>query len=170
MPEESDRSPMNLDTLKVEIETYIEAQSFAVFYGYSRVLDSLPIVYWDCERHPDYKLFIQAAKATGTKVIVFHQRELSSEQMDDAFDQLETSDMPREEYRTIERRLKELRAYEGFTCALELSFDYEGRVFLFDLRTEWYEELSDLMADLQTLETEKEEEDDNPMGGYFSKN
>src|SRR5690242_17875129 len=170
MPEKPDRSPMNLDTLKVEIENYIEGESFAVFYGYSRVLDSLPIVYWDCERHPDYKLFIKAAKATGTKVIVFHQRELSSEQLDDAFDQLETSDMPRGEYRTIERRRKELRAYEGFTCALELSFDYEGRVFLVDLRTEWYEELSDLMADLQTLETETEEEDENPMGGYFSKN
>ena len=161
---------MNLDTLKTEIETFLETEGFAVFYGYSRGLDSLPIVYWDCERYPDYKLFVKAAKAAGTKVLVFHQRELSPEQIDDAIDQLEASDMPREEHRNIERRLNDLRVYEGFTCALELSFDYQGRVFLFDLRTEWYDELSELMSDLQAIESESEDEEDNPMGGYFSKN
>jgi len=37
-----------------------------------------------------------------------------------------------------------LRAYEGFTCALELSFDLQARVYLFNLRAEWYEEYLDL--------------------------
>ena len=157
---------MNLDTLKTEIETLLQDEGFAVFYGYSRVLESLPIVYWDCERYPDYKQFVRAAKAAGAKLIVFHQRELTPDQIDDALEQLESAEMPREDQRTLERRLNELRAYEGFTCALELSFDYEGRVFLFDLRTEWYEELSDILSELQVLEPD----DDDTMGGYFSKN
>jgi len=162
---------MDLDTLKTEIETFLDAQGFAVFYGYSRILDTLPVVFWDCERHPDYKQFLKAARSAGVTIIVFHQRELSSEQIDDAIDQLEASDMPREESRPLERRLKELRAYEGFTCALELSFDHQGRVFLFDLRTSWYDELSDILSELHMLDDESEEdEEDNPMGGYFSKN
>jgi hypothetical protein len=161
---------MNLDTLKTEIEGFLEAEGFAVFHGYSRVLETVPMVYWDCEHHPDYKEFVKAAKAAGAKVMVFHQRDFSIDQIDEALDQLETFDMPRDEHRTYERRLNELRTYEGFTCALELSFDHEGRVFLFDLRTEWYEDLSDILGELHMLEPDSEDEDDETMGGYFSKN
>jgi hypothetical protein len=49
-----------------------------------------------------------------------------------------------------------------------LSFDHEGRVFLFDLRTEWYDELTDILDEIQVLTAEAE--DDTSMGGYFSKN
>jgi hypothetical protein len=66
--------------------------------------------------------------------------------------------------------LNELRSYAGFTCALELSFDHEGRVYMFDLRTEWYEELSDMLEDLHVMDTGSDDEDDDTMGGYFSKN
>jgi hypothetical protein len=161
---------MNLDTLKTEIEGFLETEGFAVFHGYSRALESMPIVYWDCDRHPDYKEFVKAAKVSGATLIVFHQRDFCADQIDDAIEQLETLDIPRDEYRTLERRLNELRAYEGFTCALELSFDHQGRVFLFDLRTEWYDELSDILGELHVLEPESEDEDDDTMGGYFSKN
>jgi hypothetical protein len=161
---------MNLDTLKTEIEAYLEEEGFAVFYGYSRVLDTMPIVYWDTERYPDYRMFLKAAKAAGGKVLVFHQREFSSSQVDDAVEQLEAAELTREEYRTVERRLNELRIYDGFTCALELSFDHQGRVFLFDLRTDWYNDLSEILGDLDLMDTDSEDEDNNPMGGYFSKN
>ena len=160
---------MNLDTLKTEIEAFLEAQGFAVFHGYSRMLDTLPIVYWDCDRHPDYKEFVKSAKAAGARVMVLHQRELVAEQINDALEELESLEMPRNEHRGFERRLKDLRKYEGLTCALELSFDHEGRVFLFDLSTEWYEELSEILGELQLLAPEEDEEDDS-MGGYFSKN
>ena len=53
----------NLDVLKPEIELYLEEMGLAVFYGYSRSLDSVPVVYWDCEQYPDYRLFVQSARA-----------------------------------------------------------------------------------------------------------
>ena len=162
----------NLDTLKGEIETYLEEQGFAVFRGFPRMLDTLPLVYWDCERYPDYKAFLDTAKAAAVRLIVYHQHEFSVEQIDNALDRLEEVEMPREEYRVMERRLKELRVYDGFTCALELSFDLQGRIYVFDLRTEWYDELSDLLDDLHMLGAgpDDEEDDDTPMSGYFSKN
>jgi hypothetical protein len=162
---------MNLETLRTEIQDFLESEGLAIFYGHSRALDSLPIVYWDCHRYPNYKDFVKAAKAAGVKLMVFHQRELSADQIDEGIEQLETLDVPREEHRALERRLNELRSYEGFTCALELSFDHGGRIYMFDLRTEWYEELSEILGDLHMLGGESDsDEDDETMGGYFSKN
>jgi len=35
---------------------------------------------------------------------------------------------------------------KGSVCAIELSFDHEGRVFLFDLRTEWFDDFSEMLT------------------------
>ena len=158
----------NLDTLKTEIEHYVEESGLAVFYGYSRALESTSAVYWDCDQYPDYKRFVQAARTAGARVLVFHQRTFMPEQVDDALEELTTCTLAREEYREFEQRLTKLRAYDGFVCAIELSFDHEGRVFLFDLRTDWYDELTEILDEIQVLTADTD--DDPTMGGYFSKN
>ena len=140
-----------------------------MFYGHARSLDSIPTVHWDCHEHPDFREFIQAARAAGVKLVIFSQREFASEQIDDALEQLSECDLPREDFRDFEQRLKTMRAYDGFVCEIELSFDYEGRMFLFDLRTDWYQELTDVMEEIEVL-TAVEDNDDTSMGGYFSKN
>jgi hypothetical protein len=162
----------NLDTLKGEIEQYLEEQGFAIFRGFPRVLDSLPLVYWDCDRYPGYKAFLETAKAAGVRLMVYHQHEFSSDQIDSALERLEACELPRDEFRATERRLKEMRMYDGFTCELELSFDYQGRIYVFDLHTEWYDELSDMLDDIHMLGDGPEDDDqnDHPMSGYFSKN
>jgi len=158
----------NLDTLKTEIERYLEESGMAVFYGCSRGHESAPAVYWDCDQYPDYKLFVKAAQTAGAKLIVFHQHSFAFEQVEDALDELEDCGIPQEEYREFKRRLDDVRLYDGFVCSIELSFDCEGRIFLFDLRTEWYEELTDLLDEIHILSADAD--DDMPMSGYFSKN
>ena len=161
----------NLDTLKAEIERYLEEQGFAIFRGFPRMLDSLPLVYWDCDNYPDYKAFLDTAKAADVHLVVYHQHEFSVEQVDSALERLEEIELPRDDHRVMERRLKEMRVYDGFTCALELSFDHQGRIYVFDLRTEWYDELTDILDDIHMLTSEPDQEDDDtPMSGYFSKN
>src|ERR1700674_5483031 len=102
----------NLDILKPEIELYLEEAGLAVFYGYSRPLESLPAVYWDCEQYPDYRLFVQSARAAGAKIIVFHQREFFSEQVDEALERLQACELPPQESRQFEERLSDMRAHE----------------------------------------------------------
>ncbi|HLJ14832.1 MAG TPA: hypothetical protein VKV15_10080 [Bryobacteraceae bacterium] len=160
----------NLDTLRAEIQEYLEVHQFIVFHGHSRLMDSLPVVYWDLDHYPDYRLFLKAAEATGSRLIVFHQREFSTDLIDNSLEQLHEVELAPAERRTLERRLKGLRVYEGFTCTLELSFDYQNRVYVFDLRTEWYNELNDILDEIDALLPEEEEDDEGPMGGYFSKN
>jgi len=160
----------NLDTLKDEVEKYLVEQGFNVFHGQSRLLDSLPIIYWDCDRYPDFRKFLTVARSAEAALVVFHQREFTRDNIDDAIDRLEAAGMAPEESRALERRLKALRKYEGFTCALELSFDYQGRIYVFDLCTEWYDELSDILEEIDMFSLDDEEDDDGPMGGYFSQN
>ena len=161
----------NLDALRAEIASHLEHEAFNVFYGYSRLLDSLPLVFWDTEKHPGFKEFASAAKAAEVKLIVFHQREFSLSHVEDALDRLETLDLPREEHRSLQRRLKDLLVYEGFTCSLELSFDYAGRIYVFDVHTEWYDELTDILDELEFFQPDDEDDDDDtPIGGYYSKN
>lgn len=159
----------NLDQLRSEIEEYLNAHDFVVFHGYSRLLDTIPIIHWDCASRPDYRLFLHTAKQIGAKMIVYHQREFTPDHIDDALARLDDAALPRDQQRMVERRLRDMRVYEGFTCALELSYDFQGRLFLFDLRTEWYEELSDILDELDAATTGPED-DSGPLGGYFSKN
>jgi hypothetical protein len=160
---------LNLDELKNEALAYMEAEGFVVFHGYSRLADADSFVAWDTDRLPEYRSFLSAAKMAGVKMIVYHFREFSATHLEDAQERLEDSELAVEERRDIERRLRGLRAFEGFTCALELSFDYQGRVYLFNLRAEWYDDYLDLVEELDAALPD-EDEDDDEMGGYYSRN
>lgn len=160
---------LNLDELKTEVLQNLEKQGFVVFHGYSRLADTDSFVAWDTERQPSYQKFLDAAKKAGVALIVYHHREFTQAHVDEAAERLEACDFSVEEQRAMERRLRELRAYEGFTCALELSFDLNGRVYLFNLRAEWYEDYLDLLEEMDAAMAD-EEDDDEPMGGYYSRN
>jgi hypothetical protein len=161
----------NLDVLKTEIREHLEGRDVAVFHGYSRSMDNVSMVFWDTQRYPDYKQFLDTAEAAGARLLVLHAREFSAILVDNALEQLEEGDFGPDDRRAIERRLRELRAYDGFTCAIELSFDQNGRVYMFELRTEWYDEFSDLLDEIDSAMPQPEDEsDEGPIGGYFSKN
>ncbi|MBL8211349.1 MAG: hypothetical protein JNK87_11585 [Bryobacterales bacterium] len=164
----------NLDTLKREIPEHLHGKGLAVFRGFVNELHEQKLVFWDVEREGDYRLFVQCALDAGVKLVIFNHRDFERPMVEEALERLEECDMPREEQRAIERRLKELRAFDGFTCAVELVFERENRFYVFDLRTEWYEELLDLLDTIDGAapidDLGEEEEDDESMGGYFSRN
>lgn len=160
---------LNLESLRTEIESYLETRGFVVFHSHPRTADASAPVYWDTERHPDYKMFLAAAETAGAKLITIHAREFSEDILDDSLDHAASAKLPREERRAIELRLKEMRGYLGFTCQIELSFDLAPRVYIFDLRTEWFDDLNDLLDRVD--EAQHNSGGDTPMGGgYFSKN
>jgi hypothetical protein len=160
---------LDLETLRAEIQTYLEASDIPVFFGYHRTVDPMAQIAWDVETHPDFREFIAAGRKAGAKLMVFTHLAFSLDQIDEALEQLEASDLTREEKRNFEARLKQLQAYEGFTCLVELSFTLQSEVYVFELRTEWYNSLNDILAELD-IATEEDPEDNDPLGGYFSKN
>lgn len=161
----------NLDTLHREIEQHLESQGIAVFRSYPRAeLDSslTGAIYWDSEHHPDYRQFVEAAAAAGVRMITIYAREFTSDIVEGALAQLADADLERDERRALDARLNEMRAYEGFTCQVELSFDHAQRTYLFDVRTDWFDELNELVERIG--EFYEDEEDENPLSGYYSNN
>jgi len=51
-----------------------------------------------------------------------------------------------------------------------LSFTLEGKTYVFEKHTEWYESLTDILADLEAAEEQQQEEAEDGFDGYFSQN
>jgi hypothetical protein len=163
---------LNLDTLKREILDYLESNEFAVFHGSPGGLEGLPMVLWDTEHHPDYQMFLEVARKSGIKLIVFATREFDADDLDELGTQLEDCDLTREERRDYESRLRDLRIFAGVTCSLELAFDYNSRLYVFEIQPDWYEDYLGIEDEIMSrfVEDDEMDEDDRSLGGYFSKN
>jgi hypothetical protein len=161
----------DLDTLKTEIEQSLGKHGFAVFRGQYRGGEGIGEIYWDSARYPQPQDFLEAAAKLDVKVIVFHDRTLTADMLSEALEKLEAAQLPREEYREIERGIAKLKGFEDFTCSLQLSFDFDHNTYLFEARTKWYEEFLILLDDLDdTIDAGGEDDEPGPMGGYFSHN
>lgn len=159
----------NLDSLTEEIQTYLETEHFIVFRSLSRAAEEHVLVYWDTDRHPEFKAFLDCALQLGVRLIHFHTREFSTAHREEALEHLDDAELPRDEKRDLQRRIEELAIYEGFTCAIELSFDFEGRVYIFEMQTEWYEEWHDILDELEGAASD-DADDAAGYGGYYSNN
>ena len=165
---------LELETVRQEMLAYLEQKDFAVFRGYSRMAEDMLFVYWDTSQRPDFREFVDTAHKAGVKLVVFHHRALTLDQIDDALERLEQTKLSREDKRSLEIRLRELQRYEGFTAVVELTFDSEGNTYVFEVRTEWHDALTDILAEIDAHldfeEEDEDEEDEGPISGYYSKN
>lgn len=161
-----------LDKLREQIHSYLREEGFIVFQGYSRLMETGPMIQWDSHHYPDFRLFLECAKALGAKLIVFHHRELDSDFIDEALADLEVADLPDGESRRLGQRLAELRVWEGFTSFVELSFSHANQVYAFVLRADWYEEIVEIADEIDDYLSGDEPEGDSPdsIGGFFSRN
>ena len=162
---------LNLDILKNEIVEHLEAAGFAVFYSTPGGLEGLPMVLWDVEHQPDYRSFLEAARKGGSVMIILAARQFETSELDELLEQLESCDLPREEQREYERRLKDMYIFDGVTCALELAFDLNSRFYVFEMQTDWYDEFVNIEDEVVVRLTEEDDDpEDDSMGGFFSKN
>lgn len=162
---------LNLDTLKREILEYLETAGFAVFRSSPGGLEGLPMVLWDVEHHLDYQAFLDVAKKAGARLILFAVAEFESGDLDELTEQLEDCELTREERREYEGRIRELRIFEGVTCSLELAFDLNSRLYVYEVQPDWYEDFLNLEEEINSrFADESDTEPGDSLGGYFSKN
>jgi len=159
------RVKANLDNLRAEIESFLESRGIAVFHGVSSG-DEPPSVCWDTEAHADYRAFVAAAESAGVRLMALYANPFDEEVIDEALERLADSGLVGAERSAMERRLREMRRYDGATCQIELSFDHPPRIYVFDLRTDWFQELSDMLDEIDASRDQPEP----PGHGYFSKN
>ena len=162
---------LNLDTLKREILDYLEESGLAVFRGCPGGLEGQPMVLWDTERFPGYQSFLEVARKAEVKIVIFSAAEFASTDIDELAEQLEECELDRDERRDFESRLRDMRIYEGVTCSLELAFDLGGRLYVYEVQPDWYEEFLNLEDEITTRSCDDDDLDShNSLGGYFSKN
>lgn len=164
----------DLDTLKRELNESMKRSGFAVFWGTARADSAYEhAVYWDTAQHEDPEEYLRVAGALGVKAIVFHCRTFEESLLDEAFDKMEAASMPREESREYDRGLRRIKEFEGFTAALELSFEHGGRLYIYEVLAPWFREYLDIMDQIDdALENSMGPGggEPGPLGGYFSQN
>ena len=164
---------IDLDTLKQEILAFLDASSFAVFRSYPGGLEGMPLICWDCERFPDYRMFLEAAAKLHVQLILVATREFEQSEIDEEVEELDASEMPREERRTFDTRLVKYKKYTGQTCSLELAFDHNSRMYVYEVHPDWYDEfveLSEEIAESVELGDAGDDEEEGGMGGFYSNN
>jgi hypothetical protein len=161
----------NLEIAAREIEDYLRENRFIIFRGAARNMDDPRNVYWDVHQHPSAIDFLKTAEETGVRLVVLHTERFEESAIEELESALEGLGLPRNEQRSLEKRIKDLRAYIGKYVEIELSFAFDNQVYLFSVSSLWSEEYDELYEELMLTPPEfEDEEDDAPMGGFFSKN
>jgi hypothetical protein len=161
----------NLEKAAREIEDYLRDNRFIVFRGAARSMDDSRFVYWDIHQHPNPIDFLKTAEETGVRLVVLHTERFEESAIEELETALEALGLPRNEQRPLEKRIKDLNAFVGRMVELELSFAFDNQVYIFSISSTWSEEYDDLYEELMLTPPEfEDEEDDAPMGGFFSKN
>jgi hypothetical protein len=161
---------INLNTLKRDIEEYLERAGVAIFRGASGGMEGLDMILWDVEQYPDYQMFLDTARKAGAGMVIFATREFEAEDVEEAMEQLEECEIDRDERRELQSRLRELRAYEGVTCSLELAFDHQNRMYVYEIRPDWYDEFLGIEEEILAHLPAEEDISGDSLGGYFSRN
>jgi hypothetical protein len=164
---------LNLETLKSEILQYLESSDFAVFRSHAGGLEGLPVITWDTERCPDYRTFLDVARKSGEKLILFASREMAEEEIDEALEELVDTEFTRDERRELETRLANAQRHIGATCSLELAFGHNSHLYVYEARPDWYEDFLDACEEISSvmpLEDDSQGSGNDGLGGFYSNN
>lgn len=160
----------NLQILKDEILEALRREGMGVFHTEPDLWPADRSIWWDTDRRPEYREFITAAKTAGARMVLFFEQELGEEAIMDAEDALESAGVPPEEYREYSRRIAEMRGYSGFVSRIGIGFSLDGLLYFFELESEWFRELMDLIEELTMSDSPTNGADSDPLGGYYSNN
>jgi len=165
--------PTDLDKLKTQLPPELESRGFVVFHGLPRAGEESGVVMWDAIQRPEYCDFLDCAGKLGIKLIVFNTRALEKATIEDLQEEIESMDFSSTERRDLERRLRALKPYTGFTANLEMSFDFNGSTYVYEIRSEFMNEflaiLNEVDVDLYPGGDFDDDEPENPSG-FFSRN
>ena len=80
--------------------------------------------------------------------------------------------MPRDDRREYAKALGEFREHTGATCSIELAFQYETHFYLYEARSDWYDEFVSVNDEVMAFGAVDDDEvdSDGGLGGFYSKN
>lgn len=171
------KKPTNPQILRDDILTFLEKEGTPVFHVEPEMWPDNVDIWWDTKRYPDFKAFLSVAKASGAKIVLFFEQELTEEMIQATEDSLEVAGMEPEEFRKYSRQLAEYRNYIGFITRIGLGFQQDKFLYWYEAQSPWYVEYMEMVEDLTMMgfgggmPLDDEDDDADPRhGGYFSNN
>ena len=164
---------LNLDALKDNILEQLQAEGFVVFHGFCRSGESRPMAYWDTTRTPSFRPFWRRPVRPAPSWSSSTTWSSPSGMVDDAMDQLEEYDLPVEERRGFERRLREMQRLPGIHLRAGTLLRLRAAAPTFTscgpIGT-WTSCTSSTRSTATRPRAEDEDGEEDSMGGYFSRN
>ena len=128
-----------------EIVAAAKRQNLLVFPGY--VAEDLPSVWWQ-GNFDDWPDFLGIAKAEGARTLFVGRAILEQEDLQELAEWVEEKAGPGGS-NGDRARLKEFERYIGLTGEIRMGWIRDGVAYLFQERTEWYEDFLDLMEEVE---------------------
>ena len=82
---------------------------------------------------------------------MFASRELAEEEIDEILEELEDTEFTREERRELEARLGKAQRHVGETCSLELAFDHNAHLYVYEAQPDWYDDFLDACEEINSV-------------------
>ncbi len=166
------QTELDLDRLRSEMMDYMRDTGLPIFYGLGTPEED-DYVFWDTAAFPDWRQFVDVAKESGARLLLFSSQALTDTDLEQAIEKLGECDLNREDRGFFMRQFEQLRKHVGQTAWVRIAFEHSSRWLAYERTVAWHEEfrsaLDDLEAFLPVAEEEEEEEGDSGRG-FFSRN
>ena len=163
---------LDLDRLRSEMMDYMRDTGLPIFYAVGAPEED-DYIFWDTGAFPDWRQFVDVAKESGARLLVFCSQALTDGELEQAMEKLSECDLNREESGFYLKQFEALRRRIGQTAWVRIGFEHSGRWLAYELSVPWHDEfrsaVDDLEAFLPMAEEEEEEEGDSGRG-FFSRN
>jgi hypothetical protein len=169
------QTELDLKRVRSEMIDYIHQSGLPVFYS-TCTPDPESALFWDGASYPDWRQFVDVAKESGARLLVFASEELTQAALEDAFEKLDDCELDSDERRTYTRQFEALRKRVGQTAWIRMAFEHGGQWLNYALSAPWHEEFESVVEDLELLlpyedlDEEEEEEEGGSGRGFFSRN
>jgi len=156
---------LDLDRMRNEMLGYLRQAGLPVFYGLGGP-DEENFTFWDTRGYPDWRQFVDVAKESGARLLVFSSSALDEADLDMALEHLEETTIDADERHQFQERISGLRRKEGQAAWVRIAYEHEGRWFAYERIAPWYDEFRDMMEEINSYLPDVEEDEDNSPGFY----
>ncbi len=163
------QTDLDLDRLRSDMMNYMRQTGLPVFYAAGDPDDDEDYTLWAQNAFPDWRQFVDVAKESGARMLVFSWLSLGEEDVDLALEKLGECDMERDERSFFTQQFESLRRRVGQTAWVRIAFEHGGRWMAYELSVPWHDEFRSALEDLDVY-LPLAEEDEEESGGLFSRN
>jgi len=166
------KTDIDLSRLRSEMLDYIRQTAMPVFHTWSPLGDE-GVLLWNNAAFPDWRQFIDVAKESGARLLVFAAQQFGESDLEQAFEKLDECELGADERHTYLKQFESLRKYVNQTSWIRLAFEHGGRWLACEFIAPWQDDFDSAVDELESylpFELDDDEDEERTDRGFFSRN